>query len=40
MSGHMKFIKRAFGEFNEFHVNELKFCSSYDHLNWGLSPLK
>ena len=33
----MESIKGAFGEFNKFNI---KFCLSYDLLNWILSPSK
>ena len=29
----MKFMKRAFGEFHEFHM---RFCLSYDPFKWDL----
>ena len=31
----MKFMKRAFGEFNKFHMKwpSVRFCLSYDPLN-------
>ena len=41
-SFHMKFMKRAFGEFHKFHIKKAKsvrFCLSYDPLNYILTPM-
>ena len=41
-SFYMKFMKRAIGEFHKFHIRKAKsvrFCLSYDPLNYILTPM-